>query len=413
MWKGTKMAKAGWTRHRNLLLCITGGIAAYKIPELVRAFSRRDWDVEIVMSRAAERFVSPFTLSVLSGKKTWGEEDFLSNERGFEIPHVNLAKNRDVVAVAPCTATTLSRLAHGDASSLISATLLATRAPVLLFPSMNTEMWLHKGVQENCRKCREYGYRLIDPDQGELACRDEGKGRLPDIDVIEQEILKEVCPSKDLKNLKVLVTAGPTHEYLDPVRYLSNPSSGKMGFSLARTAWYRGAEVTVVSGPVSMKPPHGVRFIPVVTADQMRDAVLKESEKADIIVKAAAVGDYKASGQSPQKIKRNSRPLTLDLTPNPDILAELVKKRKKGQMLIGFAAETQDLIENASSKLASKGIDLIAVNDVNAPESGFAADTNEVQVLDASGVVSCIGGTKDDVAEGLWDVISTRRPTHS
>jgi phosphopantothenoylcysteine decarboxylase/phosphopantothenate--cysteine ligase len=186
-----------------------------------------------------------------------------------------------------------------------------------------------------------------------------------------------------------------------------------MGFSLARTAWYRGAEVTVISGPVSMKPLHGVRFIPVVTADQMRDAVLKESEKADIIVKAAAVGDYKASGQSPQKIKRNSGPLTLDLTPNPDILAELGKKRKKGQMLIGFAAETQDLIENASSKLASKGIDLIAVNDVNAPESGFAADTNEVQVLDASGVVSCIAGTKDDVAEGLWDVISQRRPTHS
>jgi phosphopantothenoylcysteine decarboxylase/phosphopantothenate--cysteine ligase len=407
------MTKAGWTRHRNLLLCITGGIAAYKIPELVRAFSRRDWDIEIVLSGAAERFVSPFTLSVLSGKKTWSDEEFLSDERGFEIPHVKLAKNRDVVAVAPCTAKTLSRLAHGDASSLISATLLATRAPVLLFPSMNTEMWLHEGVRENCRKCQEHGYRLIDPDQGELACKDEGKGRLPDIDVIEQEILKEVCPNKDLKNLKVLVTAGPTHEYLDPVRYLSNPSSGKMGFSLARTAWYRGAEVTVVTGPVSMKPPHGVRFIPVVTADQMRDAVLKESEKADIIVKAAAVGDYKASGRSPQKIKRNSGPLTLDLIPNPDILAELGKKRKKGQMLIGFAAETQDIIENASSKLASKGIDLIAVNDVNAPESGFAADTNEVQVLDASGVVSCISGTKDDVAEGLWDVISKRRPTHS
>ncbi|MFP4481326.1 MAG: bifunctional phosphopantothenoylcysteine decarboxylase/phosphopantothenate--cysteine ligase CoaBC [Thermovirgaceae bacterium] len=407
------MAKTDWKSHRNLLLCITGGIAAYKIPELVRAFSRREWKVETVLSEAAERFVSPFTLSVLSRQKAWSEADFLSNERGYEIPHIKLAQNCDALAVVPCTAATLSSLAAGDASSLIPATVLASRAPVLMFPSMNTDMWLHKGVQQNCRKCREYGYNIIDPDQGQLACKDEGKGRLPEIEIIEEEILKAVCPRKELEGRKVLVTAGPTHEYLDPVRHISNPSSGKMGFALARAAWYRGADVTVVSGPATVKPPHGVRIISVVTADQMLDAVLKESEKADIIVKAAAVGDYKAAFLSAQKIKRKSGPMTIELVPNTDILAEVAKKRKKGQILVGFAAETQDLVQNASSKLSSKGIDLIAVNDVNTPESGFAADKNDVTVLDASGTVSCFSGTKDHVAEGLWDVITDRWPKQS
>ncbi|MGC9371735.1 MAG: bifunctional phosphopantothenoylcysteine decarboxylase/phosphopantothenate--cysteine ligase CoaBC [Thermovirgaceae bacterium] len=403
------MAKTDWKRHRKLLLCITGGIAAYKIPELVRAFSRREWDVEIILTEAAERFVSAFTLSVLSRHKVWYEADFLSNERGFEIPHVRLAQSCDVLAVAPCTATTLANLAAADASSLIPAAALAARAPVLLFPSMNTDMWQHKGVQQNCRKCREYGYIIVDPDQGQLACREEGKGRLPEIEIIEEEILKAACPGKkELDGLRVLVTAGPTHEYLDPVRYISNPSSGKMGFSLAKTAWYRGAEVTAVAGPVMIKPPHGVRIVPVVEADQMLDAVLRESEGADIIIKAAAVGDYKAASPSAQKIKRNHGPMTIELFPNPDILAELGKKRRKGQILVGFAAETQDFVENASSKLSSKGIDLIAVNDVHAPGKGFAGDRNEVTVLDSSGIVSCLAGTKDDVAEGLWDVISDR-----
>ncbi len=405
------MAKMDWKRHRKLLLCITGGIAAYKIPELVRAFSRREWDVEVILTEAAERFVSTLTLSVLSRHKVWTETDFLANERGFEIPHIRLAQNSDVLAVAPCTATTLSNLAAADASSLISAAALATRAPVLLFPSMNTEMWNHKGVQQNCRKCREYGYTVVGPDEGELACREEGRGRLPGIEIIEEEILKAVCPKKaELHGLRVLVTAGPTHEYLDPVRYISNPSSGKMGFALAKTAWYRGAEVTAVTGPVSIEPPHGVRIVPVVEAEQMFDAVLKESEKADIIIKAAAVGDYKAVSKSAQKIKRNNGPRTIELFPNPDILAELGKRRRKGQILVGFAAETQDLLQNATSKLAGKGIDLIAVNDVSSPGKGFAGDMNEVTVLDSSGIVSRLAGTKDDVSEGLWDVISDKWP---
>jgi len=393
------------------LLCITGGIAAYKIPELVRAFSRREWDVEIILTEAAERFVSAFTLSVLSRHKVWTEADFLSNDRGFEIPHIKLAQICDAFAVAPCTATTLSKLAAADASSLVSAAALATRAPVLLFPSMNTDMWNHSGVQQNCQKCREYGYVIVEPDQGQLACREEGKGRLPGTEIIEEEVLKAVCPMKrELDGLKVLVTAGPTHEYLDPVRYISNPSSGKMGFALAKAAWYRGAEVTVVTGPVTVKPPHGVRVVPVVDADQMLDAVLRESERADIIVKAAAVGDYKAASRSSHKIKRNNEPMNIELFPNPDILAELGKRRRKGQLLVGFAAETQDLVQNASTKLSSKGIDLIAVNDVTAPGKGFAGDTNEVTVLDSSGIISCLAGTKDDVAEGLWDVISDRWP---
>jgi phosphopantothenoylcysteine decarboxylase/phosphopantothenate--cysteine ligase len=276
---------------------------------------------------------------------------------------------------------------------------------------MNTDMWHHKGVQQNCLKCREYGYTIVDPDQGQLACREEGEGRLPGIEIIEEEILKAVCPRKtDLDGLRVLVTAGPTHEYLDPVRYISNPSSGKMGFSLAKTAWYRGADVTVVTGPVTIEPPHGVRIIPVVEAEQMFDAVLRESQKADIIIKAAAVGDYKALSRSAQKIKRKHGPMSIEVSPNPDILAELGKRRRKGQILVGFAAETQDFVQNASSKLSSKGIDLIAVNDVNAPGKGFAGDMNEVTVLDSSGILSRLAGTKDDVAEGLWDVIIDKWP---
>jgi phosphopantothenoylcysteine decarboxylase/phosphopantothenate--cysteine ligase len=405
------MEKTDWKRHRKLLLCITGGIAAYKIPELVRRFSRREWDMEIILTEAAEHFVSAFTLSVLSRHKVWNEVDFLSTDRGFEIPHIRLAQNCDVMAVAPCTATTLSKLAAADASSLISAAALAARAPVLLFPSMNTDMWHHKGVRQNCLKCREYGYTIVDPDQGQLACREEGEGRLPGIEIIEEEILKAVCPRKtDLDGLRVLVTAGPTHEYLDPVRYISNPSSGKMGFSLAKTAWYRGADVTVVTGPVTIEPPHGVRIIPVVEAEQMFDAVLRESQKADIIIKAAAVGDYKALSRSAQKIKRKHGPMSIEVSPNPDILAELGKRRRKGQILVGFAAETQDFVQNASSKLSSKGIDLIAVNDVNAPGKGFAGDMNEVTVLDSSGILSRLAGTKDDVAEGLWDVIIDKWP---
>lgn len=403
-----KMVKTSWKSRRRLLLGVTGGIAAYKIPELVRAFVRRDWDVEVILTAAAERFVSPLTLSVLSGKRAWTEKDFFSDERGHEIPHIRLAQNADVVAVAPCTATTLARLACAEGSSLLTAAILATRAPVLLFPSMNTDMWFHNGVQKSCRECTQKGYTVIEPGRGPLACRDEGEGRLPSLEVVQEEILRAVCPDRNLEGLRVLVTAGPTHEYLDPVRYLSNPSSGKMGYALAKTAWYRGADVTLVSGPVGEEPPHGVNVVPVVSAGQMLDAVVKASENADIIVKAAAVGDYRAASRSAQKIKRDRGSMTVDLVPNPDILAELSKKRKKGQTLVGFAAETQDILENAAQKLASKGADLIAVNDLNAPGSGFAADTNEVAVLDATGVLGRISGSKDDVAEGLWDLILQR-----
>lgn len=402
------MTNQSWKRNRKLLLGITGGIAAYKLPELARAFVRREWKVETILTEAAERFVTPFTFSVLTGQRAWTEKDFLSDDRGVEIPHIKLAQNCEVLAIAPCTATTLSRLATADGSSLLSATVLATRAPVLLFPSMNTDMWFHPGVQDNCEQCIRKGYTLIEPGQGQLACRDEGKGRLPDLDVLEEEILKAVCPKKDMEGMKVLVTAGPTHEYIDPVRYLSNPSSGKMGFALAKAAWYRGAEVTVVSGPVPERPPYGVRTVHVVSAEQMLEAVLEEAQSADVIIKAAAVGDYKAASPSGQKMKRTGEKISLELAENPDILAELAKKRKDGQILVGFAAETQDIIDNASKKLAKKGADLIAVNDVNAPGCGFGSDRNEVTVLDAKGILSRISGSKEEVAELLWDLALER-----
>lgn len=403
------MTMPEWKRGKKLLLGITGGIAAYKTPELLRSFVRREWDVEIILTEAAEKFVSSFTLSVLAGKRVWTENDFFDDARGIEIPHINLAEKADVAAIAPCTATTLSRLANADGSNLLSAAVLASRIPVLLFPSMNSNMWSHAGVRENVDRCRKLGYKVIEPERGELACRDEGSGRLPSVDVIAEEILKAVCPRKDLEGLKVVVTAGPTHEYLDPVRFISNPSSGRMGFALAKEAWYRGADITVVTGPATVEPPHGVKVIPVVSAEQMYERVLAESADADVIVKAAAVGDYKAATRAGQKMKRRSGARTIELAENPDILAELGKRRSSEQFLVGFAAETENMLENAARKLTGKGADLIVVNDVNAADSGFRSERNTVHVVAAEGLLSSLSGHKDEVAEEIWDIIVARR----
>lgn len=398
-----------WKTERKIVLCICGGIAAYKAIDLVRHWLRCGCEVEVVLSEAAENFVSPLTLSTLSGKRCWLQRDFLSAEEGWKIPHITLADWADVVVVAPVTAETLRRLASGEAGTLIGALVLATRAPVVLFPSMNVHMWEHSSTHIHTKECEKLGYRVVDPDYGLLACGYEGKGKLPETEVILEETWRALCPKKDFKGKQILVTAGPTWEFIDPVRFISNPSSGKMGFSLAKTAWYRGACVKLVSGPVALPDPPGIEMHHIVSAEEMQNAVLEALPTSDIIVKAAAVGDFRPKARFGEKIKRNEKDLfTLELEQNPDIAAEVGRRKRPDQILIGFAAESQNLFENASTKIKSKNLDLIVANDVTAQNAGFGSDDNMVKVIAPEGLIAEISGSKEVVAEAIWDIVSER-----
>ncbi len=395
-----------------MLFGISGGISAYKAPQIVRALRSYNCEVEIILTEAAEKFVAPLVLSTLAERKVWRQSDFLNPEEGWKIPHIKLADWAEVAVVAPATANVLRRAALGEAETLLGAALLATRAPVLIFPAMNVHMWEHEATQEHVGRLRELGYFVFEPEEGELACGYEGKGRLPSVDVILEEIWRSLCPKKDLKGKHVLVTAGPTWEFIDPVRFLSNPSSGKMGYAMARTAWYRGAEVVLVSGPVGLPQPHWAHLVSATSAEEMGRAVMEHLSWADVIVKAAAVSDFRAEERKSQKIKRQGRDkLDLQLVQNPDIAAAVGLNKRQDQLLIGFAAESEDLLENARSKMARKGLDMIVVNDITAPGAGFASDTNVVKVLDPKGVIAELKGSKEAVADAIWEIATTRLPS--
>lgn len=393
-----------WKSRRRVLLALTGGIAAYKVPELVRILRKADCDVEVILSSAASTMVSPLVLSTLAGRRCWVEEDFLSADEGWKIPHISLADWAEVVLVVPCTASTLQKAASGAADGLIATTLLATRAPVLLFPTMNVKMWEHPATVANMKRCREIGYDVIDPQSGPLACGYEGKGRLSEMEAIVESLWEALSPQKDLVGKKVLVTAGPTWEFIDPARYIGNPSTGRMGFALARTALYRGADVTVVAGPTTAPVPPGLCLHSVTSAQEMYEAVLDRFEAFDIVVKAAAVGDFRVDRQAPNKIKRGDREsLEIRLVQNPDIAAELGRRKRDDQLLIGFAAETIDLDLHARAKMESKNLDVIVANDITAEGAGFASLDNRVVVYDRRGSRSELAGTKEEVAWALWD----------
>jgi phosphopantothenoylcysteine decarboxylase/phosphopantothenate--cysteine ligase len=395
-----------------VLFGISGGISAYKAPQIVRALRSYNCEVEIILTEAAEKFVTPLVLSTLAERKVWRQSDFLNPEEGWKIPHIKLADWAEVAVVAPATANVLRRAALGEAETLLGAALLATRAPVLIFPAMNVHMWEHEATQEHVGRLRELGYFVFEPEEGELACGYEGKGRLPSVDVILEEIWRSLCPKKDLKGKHVLVTAGPTWEFIDPVRFLSNPSSGKMGYAMARTAWYRGAEVVLVSGPVGLPQPHWAHLVSATSAEEMGRAVMEHLSWADVIVKAAAVSDFRAEERKSQKIKRQGRDkLDLQLVQNPDIAAAVGLNKRQDQLLIGFAAESEDLLENARSKMARKGLDMIVVNDITAPGVGFASDTNVVKVLDPKGAIAELKGSKEAVADAIWEIATTRLPS--
>lgn len=386
---------------RKILLCVTGGIAAYKIPSLVRLIHRENSQTEIILSKSAENFVTPMTLETLSGRKVWTDTDF-----DGRIPHIKLAQWADVLIVAPCTANTLAKISHGIADNLLTSTVLASSCPVVIFPAMNTQMYDSPVTQSNIKTLIERGIRVVSPSEGNLACGSSGRGRMPEPHEIMHEIFRALCVH-DMAGKNVLVTAGPTHEYIDPVRYISNPSTGKMGAGIARSAWYRGANVKVVKGPVEIDG-YGLEIIHVKSADDMLKAVTSNLSWADYIVKAAAVGDYRAENPSPHKIKREGKDsLTLELVQNPDIAAEAGKLKRQGQILIGFAAETDNISENARAKIKRKNLDYILANDVASENSGFASDTNTLRLIprDENKPEKLFSGLKEDISFDIWSSI--------
>jgi phosphopantothenoylcysteine decarboxylase/phosphopantothenate--cysteine ligase len=396
-----------WLENKKILLGISGGIAAYKTAELARAFVKAGCEVEVIMTDAAATLVSPLALATLTKRRVWRDRDLRSDENGWRIPHISLSAWADAFVVAPCTANVLRMAAHGDSSTLLGAAMLAYPGRIVFFPAMNEYMWANIATKENAHVLESRGHRVVDPDAGPLACGYEGKGRLPSVEAILDETWAALSPKRDFEGRKILITAGPTHEYIDPVRYISNPSTGKMGYALAASARYRGADVVLVSGPVALRAPSGVRLVPVVSAREMLGACAEHMSGADAIIKAAAVGDYLARAYSEHKIKREGADtMTLELESNPDIARELSKRKADFQVLIGFAAETDDVLENAARKLESKGLDMIVANDVGAADAGFAADTNRVWIVRAREEPECLDGSKLDVASGILDRVA-------
>jgi phosphopantothenoylcysteine decarboxylase/phosphopantothenate--cysteine ligase len=393
-------------KGKKILLGVTGGIAAYKTAELTRDFIKGGADVKVVMTSNATKFISPLTLQTLSGNPVY--TDMFSLTEDWEIGHISLADYPDIIVVAPATANIIGKAAAGIADDLLTSLIMATTKPILFCPAMNSNMYNNAAVKENMEKLASRGYILMGAAEGELACGTEGPGRLPPLQDIVEEV-ESALTGKDLAGENVLVTAGPTQEALDPVRFISNHSSGKMGYALAVMARRRGAKVTLISGPTDLPVPCGIDLIPVRSAVEMRNAVMKSMRKATVIIKAAAVADYRPASQSASKIKKKEGPLTLTLERNPDIIAEAGRTKGK-RVLVGFAMETENLVENAKSKLKSKNMDLIVGNDLSSPDAGFRADTNIVKIIDRSGRVESLPLLdKREVADRILDRIKALR----
>ncbi len=395
---------------KKIICGVSGSISAYKVCDWVRSLQRDGAEVQVVMTESGARFVSPLTFAALSAKKVY--VDMFEANQAEKIPHINLARNADLILIAPATAQTIARLAHGLADDLLSTVVLASEAKVIVCPAMNSKMFQHIATQENIQTLRRYGYEIIDPETGSMACAEEGPGRLPQWNSVRDAVISAVTP-QDLAGKTVLVTAGPTEEPFDPVRFIGNRSTGKMGFALAATARHRGAQVILVSGPTSIEPPHGVECIKVRTATEMYNEVLGRFDQADIIVKAAAVSDFAPKEIASQKVKKNVAELSITLQQNRDILqklGEIKNQRPNPPLLIGFAAESDNLLIHGREKLEKKNLDYIVINDITTDDSGFAVDTNRVVMLDRSGnQIDFPLLSKEDTARKIWDEI--RRET--
>ncbi len=386
---------------KTVVLGVTGGIAAYKACDLVSRLHKKGINIRIIMTEHACEFVQPLTFEVLSGNRV--VTDMFNRDFPWEVEHISLAKAADVFAVVPATANILGKYAHGIADDMLSTTLLATRAPVLFAPAMNTNMYEHPAVQENIATLKQRGCLFVEPASGHLACGDTGKGKLADVETIEQAIL-DALTEKDMEGMHVTVTAGPTREAMDPVRFLSNHSTGKMGYAIARSAKMRGAQVTLITGPVSLAPLDGVHMVPITSACEMREAVMEALPQSDLVIKAAAVGDYRPAQFQDDKIKKHDEDMSISLVRNPDILAEIGENRRDDQVICGFSMETRDLLENSAKKLKKKNCDVIVANNLKVKGAGFAGDTNVVTLLYRDGTVEPLElMEKDSVADILLE----------
>lgn len=370
---------------KTVVVGVTGGIAAYKSVILVSELKKQGANVHVVMTKNATEFVTPLTFETRSGNRCIS--DMFERNFEFDVKHISLAKAADLIIVAPATANFIAKAAHGIADDMLTTVVLAAKCPKLVAPAMNTAMYENPATQDNLKKIHEYGYTVIEPNEGLLACGDEGKGKMPEPSELLEHVLYALAP-KDMQGLSVLVTAGPTQEAIDPVRYITNHSSGKMGYEIAHAAAMRGADVTLVSGRTSLDVPLGVTRVDVTSAADMYDAVVKRAPKTDMLFKAAAVADYTPAETADHKLKKSDDDMSISLKRTKDILAEVGKKKKKGQIICGFAMETEDLLKNAKAKLEKKNLDMICANSLRTEGAGFAGDTNVVTLI-----------TKDDSTE--------------
>jgi phosphopantothenoylcysteine decarboxylase/phosphopantothenate--cysteine ligase len=392
---------------KTVLLGVTGSIAAYKIAYLASALKKQQADVHVLMTRNATNFINPITFETLTGNKCL--VDTFDRNFQFQVEHVSIAKKADVVMIAPASANVIGKLAHGIADDMLTTTIMACRCKKFISPAMNTNMFENPIVQDNLKILEHYGYEVIDPAVGYLACGDTGAGKMPEPETLLNYILRECACEKDMKGLKVLVTAGPTQEAIDPVRYITNHSSGKMGYAIAKMAMLRGADVTLVSGRTALAPPPFVRVVPVVTARDMYEAVTSVSQEQDIIIKAAAVADYRPASVSDEKIKKKDDDMSIALERTDDILKYLGEHKPDGQFLCGFSMETENMIGNSRVKLTRKNLDMVAANNVKMAGAGFQGDTNVLTLITQDEEVSLPLMSKEDAAGKILDKILLER----
>ena len=390
-------------KGKTVVLGVTGSIAAYKIANLASMLVKQQAEVHVLMTKNATNFINPITFETLTGRKCLVD----TFDRNFEysVEHVALAKKADVVLIAPASANVIGKIANGIADDMLTTTVMACRCRKLIAPTMNTQMFENPILQDNLKKCASYGMEIIDPASGYLACGDTGAGKMPEPEVLYQYIIKEILYKKDLAGKKILVTAGPTMEAIDPVRYITNHSTGKMGYAIARVAALRGAQVTLVSGPTSLPAPYFVKTVNIQSARQMYEAVVAVSAEQDAVIKAAAVADYRPKHVAAEKTKKKDGDMAIELERTDDILAYLGAHRREGQFLCGFSMETENMLENSRAKLKKKNIDMIVANNLKVAGAGFGTDTNVVTLITAEKETELEMMTKEQVAERLLDEI--------
>ena len=390
-------------KNKYVVLGVTGSIAAYKAASLASALTKLHCDVQVIMTANAANFINPVTFETLTGRKCL--VDTFDRNFSFEVEHISVAKRADLVLVAPASANVIGKLAHGIADDMLTTTVLACTCPKLISPAMNTAMYENPVLQDNLRLLEKYGYQIIEPASGHLACGDSGKGKMPEPDELLSWVLKEIAYKKDLTGKKILVTAGPTQESIDPVRFITNHSSGKMGYAIARAAMLRGADVTLVTGPVSIAPPPFVRVVPVLSAEDMFQAVTSVSDRQDAVIKAAAVADYTPLSVSDQKVKKKDGEMNIELKRTKDILKFLGEHKPDGQFLCGFSMETENMLQNSRKKLAQKHVDMIVANSLRTSGAGFGTDTNVVTLITRDGEEELPLMSKDEVAHQILNRI--------